>query len=109
MPLTGVNTLWYNLRRTDKMGLSEKRKRYKVMSNQPNVNNRLKGLRIPIEVCVKFERLAGVKAKQEPTPQQRLAISKMMVSALVLSTQNVQLNAEDYEQIAEEVKRNEQR
>lgn len=90
------------------MGLFERTGKVKVMSNQPDVNKRLKGLRIPIEVCVKFERLAGVKVNEEPTAQQRLSVSKMMVSALVLATQHVTLNANDYEQIAAEVKRNEQ-
>ena len=79
------------------------------MANQPDKNNRLKGLRIPIEVCVKFERLAGVKVHQEPTIQQAKAVSKMMVSALVLASQHVMLNAEDYKQISEEVRKNEQR
>ena len=79
------------------------------MANQPDKNNRLKGLQVPIEVCVKFERLAGVKVNQEPTIQQRKAIGKMMVSALVLASQHVQLNAADYEQIAKEVKANEER
>lgn len=77
------------------------------MANQPDVNNRLKGLRVPIEVCVKYERLAGVKVNQEPTKQQAQAVSKMMVSALILASQHVQLNSADYDQVKREVAANE--
>lgn len=79
------------------------------MSNQPDTNNRLKGLRIPIETCVRFERLAGVKVNEEPTIQQKKAVAKMMVSAMILASQHVQLNAADHEQIAREVAENERK
>ena len=76
------------------------------MADRPDVNNRLKGLRIPIETCVKYERLVGVKQGEDPTPSQRLRIGKMMVSAVVLAVQNVNLSAADYRWIAEEVEKN---
>ena len=77
--------------------------------NQPDVNNRLKGLRIPIEVCVKYERMAGAKPFEELTHDQKIAVGKLMVDALTIGSREVVLTSEDYEQIAQEVKQNEQR
>lgn len=79
------------------------------MSNQPDANNRLKGLRIPIEVCVKYERMAGVEGDAELTHDQKIKVGKLMVDALTIGCRNIVLSADDYEQIAREVRRNEQR
>lgn len=70
-------------------------------------DKRLKGFGIPIEVCVKYERAVGIPAGVEPTKQQRAAVTKLMVDVLTAGVSNVVLNSEDYELIAQEVKRNE--
>lgn len=72
-----------------------------------DTNKRLKGIGLPIELCVKIERAVGVKAGQTPTYTQRCHVSDAIISALESAFRNIQLTAEDYEQIAEEVKRNE--
>lgn len=74
--------------------------------NMPDINNRLKGLRIPIELAVKYERLAGVKPGEKPTKKQAEAITKMMVAALQMGATAYQLTAEDNRLIAEEKERN---
>ena len=79
------------------------------MANMRDKNKRLKGFGIPIEVCIKYERIAGVKVNEKPTREQAQAVTDMMVKVLVAGVANVTLTAEDYEQIANEVKENEKR
>lgn len=79
------------------------------MSNQPDPANRLKGFRIPEEICVKYERAAGVKVWQKPTRAQALDVTRMMVTALSLGVQNIRLTSEDHEQILETIRKNEER
>lgn len=79
------------------------------MANMRDKNKRLKGFGIPIEVCVKYERLAGVKTNETPTKKQAKAVTDLMVKVLIAGVSNVSLTSEDYEQIAREVKKNENR
>lgn len=74
-----------------------------------DVRKRLKGFGIPIEVCVKYERLAGLKTGETPNKSQADKIAAMMVTSITLGVQHVKLEAEDYKLIAEEVKSNEQK
>ena len=78
------------------------------MANKRNVNKRLKGFGIPIEVCVRFERMAGVETGDQPNKKQQAQVTELMVSALTLYSSKVVLTAKDYELIAEEVKQNEE-
>ena len=68
-----------------------------------DVRKRLKGMGIPIEVCVKYERRAGLKPGQQPDKRQADLISSMMVSALVRDVQHDKLTVEDLELIAREI------
>lgn len=79
------------------------------MANMRDKNKRLKGFGIPIEVCIKYERLAGVKTNETPTKKQSKDITDLMVKVLIAGVSNVILTSEDYEQIAKEVKANENR
>ena len=74
--------------------------------NQPDINKRLKGFRIPIEICVKYERMAGVKAGHRPTKSEADKVSEMMVGALVLGCANYTLTPRDYIEIAREIENN---
>ena len=74
-----------------------------------DTNKRLKAIGLPIELCVKFERLCGIPAGRKPTYVEKIHVSEAMISALEAGVRNVQLTSEDYEQIAKEVKKNEQR
>lgn len=77
--------------------------------NQRNKDKRLKGFGIPIEVCVKYERMAGVKTGETPTKRQAEDVTRYMVAALTIGAANVVLSARDYELIAEEARANEQK
>ncbi|MBR0196893.1 MAG: hypothetical protein IJQ34_02055 [Kiritimatiellae bacterium] len=77
--------------------------------NQRDNNKRLKGFGIPIEICVKYERMAGVEIGEKPNFRQRSEITRLMLTALTMYVAGVVLTAEDYELIAKEVKENEQR
>lgn len=79
------------------------------MANQRDKNKRLKGFGIPIEVCVKYERLVGVKVNETPTKKQAKDITDLMVKVLVAGVSSVTLTAEDYKQISKEVEANEKR
>ena len=50
--------------------------------NKRDKNKRLKGFGIPVELCVRYERMAGVKTGEEPTPKQKRDITRLMVTAL---------------------------
>ena len=79
------------------------------MANQRDKNKRLKGFGIPVEVCVKYERLAGVKANETPTKKQAKEVTDLMVKVLIAGVSHVTLTSEDYAQIAKEVQANENR
>lgn len=79
------------------------------MAENRDTNKRLKAIGLPIELCVKFERMCNIPAGQKPTFVQKILVSEAMISALEAAVRNVQLTSEDYELIAKEVKRNEQR
>lgn len=70
-------------------------------------SKRLKAFGVPIELCVKFERLVGVKTGETPTFVQKIHVSDAMIAAMNAWVQNIELSAEDYELIAKEVKENE--
>ena len=75
--------------------------------NKRDKNKRLKGFGIPVELCVRYERMAGVKTGAEPTPKQKRDITRLMVTALTVYAANVILTAKDYKLIMEEVEANE--
>lgn len=77
-------------------------------NNNRDTNKRLKAIGLPIELCVKFERLCGIPAGRRPTYVEKIHVSEAMISALESAVRNVQLTSEDYELIAREVKKNEQ-
>ena len=68
---------------------------------------RLKGIGLPIELCVKYERMCGIPPGRKPSFTEKFRVSEAMISALEAGARNVQLTSEDYELIAKEVKRNE--
>ena len=74
-----------------------------------DTNKRLKAIGLPIELCVKFERLCGIPAGRKPTYVEKIHVSEAMISAMEAAVRNVQLTSADYELIAAEVKRNESR
>lgn len=78
------------------------------MPGKRDSDKRLKGMGIPIEVCVKYERKAGVKTGQQPTKAQRDKIAAMMVAQITLGVTDVVLSSKDYELIQQEVKANEE-
>ncbi len=77
------------------------------MASNRDTNKRLKGIGLPIELCVKYERLCGIPPGRKPSFTEKFRVSEAMISALEAGVRNVQLTSEDYEQIAKEVKRNE--
>ena len=77
------------------------------MASNRDTNKRLKAIGLPIELCVKYERLCGIPAGHKPTYMEKLHVSEAMISALDAAVRNVQLTSEDYELIVKEVKRNE--
>jgi hypothetical protein len=77
------------------------------MAANRDTNKRLKGIGLPIELCVKYERLCGIKGEHRLTFTEKFRVSEAMISALEAGVRNVQLTSEDYELIAKEVKKNE--
>lgn len=77
--------------------------------NQRDINKRLKGFGIPIEVCVKYERMAGVKFGMKPTKQQKEMVTKLMVAALTVYAADIHLTSRDYKLIQKEVEENERK
>ena len=77
--------------------------------NKRDINKRLKGFGIPIEVCVKYERMAGVACGKRPTKKQREQVTKLMVAALTVYTSDIQLSSRDYKLIQREVEENERK
>lgn len=78
------------------------------MAKNRDTNKRLKGIGIPIEICVKYERMAGLAPGQKPTFVEKIHVSELMISALEAYARDVRLTAVDYELIAEEVRQNEE-
>lgn len=70
-------------------------------------NKRMKGMGIPIDLCVKFERKIGLKPGEKPDYCQRIKISDLMISAMQEAVKDVVLSDDDKEQIKEEIKHNE--
>ena len=70
------------------------------MGNRPDVNKRLVGLRIRIELLKKIRLLARENKRTE---------WKQLVVLLEEATRDVVLSSEDYIEIAQEVKRNEEK
>lgn len=79
------------------------------MANVRDKNKRLKGFGIPIETCVKYERLAGVETGKEPTKAQSMKVTDLMVKVLSAGVAHVALTAADYDIISKEVAKNENR
>ena len=79
------------------------------MAGKRDASKRLKGFGIPVEVCVKYERLAGVKTNETPTKKQSEVVTDLMVKALICGVSSVVLTSEDMEQVAQYIKRNESR
>ena len=71
------------------------------MANMPNVNNRMIGLRPPIELCRKVER----KYLRDDDRGNSVAY----IRALEDATRDVRLTTKDYSEIAAEARRNAQR
>ena len=80
-----------------------------IVANKRDTNKRLKGFGIPIEVCIRYERMAGVKTDETPTKEQQKEVSRLMINAMTLYASEVVLTSKDYEQIAREVANNEQK
>lgn len=79
------------------------------MASQRKNNKRFKGFGIPIEVCMKFEKKAGFKPGQELTKKEAEKVTDEMVKALICGVADITLTSEEYELVAKEVKRNEER
>lgn len=77
------------------------------MAGKRDKNKRLKGFGIPVEVCVRYERMVGVKTGETPTKQQAQQITELMVTALTIYASKVVLTSRDYAQIQKEVESNE--
>ena len=77
------------------------------MAGNRDTNKRLKAIGIPIELCVKYERMCGIKPGQRMSFTDRFHVSEAMISALEAGARNYQLTSEDYRLIAEEVRQNE--
>lgn len=77
------------------------------MADSRKSSKRQKNFGVPIEVCMKYERLAGVKTGEKPTKKQSEDACKMMVDALICGVSSVVLSAKDYQLIAEEIAKNE--
>lgn len=79
------------------------------MATMRDVNKRLKAIGIPIELCLKYERLCGLEPGKALSFVDKIHVSDAMISALEAGARNVRLTSEDYKLIAEEVKKNEER
>lgn len=73
-----------------------------------DANKRMKGMGIPIPLCMKFERKIGLAPGQHPDYVQRIKISDLMISAMEAAVRDIHLSSEDYKLIQEEVAKNEQ-
>ena len=78
------------------------------MAGNRDTNKRLKAIGIPIELCVKYERLCGIQAGKKLSFADKFHVSEAMISALEAGVRHIQLTSRDYQLIADEVKRNEQ-
>lgn len=77
------------------------------MADSRKASKRSKCFGIPVEVCVKYERMAGVKTGEKPTKKQAEAACKMMVDAMIIGVSHIQLSAKDFELISKEIEENE--
>jgi hypothetical protein len=78
-----------------------------MKGNARDINKRLRAMGLPITLCVKYERLCGVKPGKKPTFVEKIRISEAMISAMEVGVRNVVLTSTDYQLIAAEVHRNE--
>jgi hypothetical protein len=78
------------------------------MASNRDTNKRLKAIGLPIELCIKYERLCGIRPGQRMSFTDKFHVSEAMISALEAGVRNVELSSEDYMLIAQEVKQNEQ-
>ena len=69
-----------------------------IMGNMPDINKKLVGLRIRLELIKKLE----IRAKRN-----RRTVTNELLSSLEEATRDIILTSEDYEWITREVKRNE--
>lgn len=77
------------------------------MAGNRDTNKRLKAIGIPIELCVKYERMCGIPPGKKLSFTEKFRVSEAMISALEAGARNIMLTSEDYQLIAQEVKRNE--
>lgn len=78
------------------------------MASNRDTNKRLKAIGLPIELCVKYERLCGIETGKKPSFVDRIHVSDAMISALEAAVRNIKLTADDYAIIEKEVRKNEQ-
>lgn len=64
---------------------------------------RLKGLGLPVDLCVKIEQLVGVMPGQKPDYIQKIKISDFIIRALEKATSGVVLTPENVAAVKEEV------
>ena len=76
------------------------------MARNRDVTKRLKGIGIPIEVCVKYERMCGIPAGSRGSFAQRMRVSDAMIAALERGAEGVELSGEDWRLIRAEIKAN---
>lgn len=78
------------------------------MAASRDTNKRLKAIGLPIELCVKYERMCGITPSSRVSYMDKIHVSEAMISALEAGVRNVQLSSDDYQLIAAEVRRNEE-
>ena len=67
---------------------------------------RLKGLGLPVELCVKLEQYAGVKPGEKPDFIQRMKISDFVIQQLTKATEDIHLTAENMMLVKREISQN---
>lgn len=77
------------------------------MASKRDKDKRQKCFGIPVEVCVKYERMAGVKTGEKPTKKQSEVACQLMVKALTIGVSEISLTSKDHELIAQEIAKNE--
>ena len=77
------------------------------MSNMPRIDKRQRNIRLPIEVCVKYERMAGFKRGAILSRADNELINRIMASTLADGVRHIILSAKDYADIAKEIEENE--
>ena len=70
------------------------------MGNMPDINKRQVGIRLRLELLKKIENMAKTFSR---------TVNNQLISILEDGTRDIPLTSQDYYEIAEEVKRNEQK